>query len=236
MMLKNPVIGVNMACRDNPERPGRMWYEIQNLYLDPILAAGGLPLLIPPVEEPAILDRYLERVDGMLFIGGKDYLPELYGEHPVPETDLTRPRPMCDPLLMKRTLERRLPLIGICGGCQLLAIAAGGKLIQHLPNAEKHVDGVFHSAEIAEDGVFSSTLGLRKGNSFQVYSWHHQAVKPDGLPPRLRITARAFDGSIEVIEGTDGFFALGIQFHPERMPELAPKFFHLLIEETRKEK
>ena len=236
MMLKNPLIGVNMACRDNPERPGRMWYEVQNLYVDPILAAGGLPLLIPPVEEPAILDRYLERVDGMLFIGGKDYLPELYGEKPVPETDLTRVRPMSDPLLMKRTLERRLPLIGICGGCQLLAIAAGGKLIQHLPNTEKHVDGVFHSAEIVEDGVFSRTLGLRKNDSFQTYSYHHQAVKEDGLPSWLRITARAFDGSIEAIEGTDGFLALGIQFHPERMPELAPKVFRILVEEAGKGK
>ncbi len=235
-MLKNPVIGVNMACRDNPEHPGRMWYEVQNLYLDPILAAGGFPLLIPPVEDVSILEWYLERVDGMLFIGGKDYLPGLYGESPAPETDLSRVRPLSDPLLMKRTLERRLPLLGICGGCQLLAIAAGGKLIQHLPNSEKHVDGVFHSAEIAEDGVFSRTLGLRKGDSFQAYSYHHQAVRAESLPPWLKVTAQAFDGGVEVIEGTDGFLALGIQFHPERMPELAPKYFRLLIEESRKGK
>ncbi len=235
-MSKNPVIGVNMACREIPEHPGRRMYEVQNLYVDPILKAGGIPLLIPPVEEAGILEQYLDKVDAMLFIGGKDYLPALYGESPAPETDLTRAQPMCDPALMKRTLERRLPLLGICAGCQLFAIGAGGKLIQHLPNTEKHIGGVFHSAEITEDGALSRTLGLRKGAPFQVYSYHHQAVKPEGLPPGLRITARAFDGSIEAIEGTGGILALGVQFHPERMPELAPKFFRLLVGEARKRK
>lgn len=235
-MPKKPVIGVNMNGRDVSEHSGRVMYEVQNLYVDPILAAGGFPLLIPPVEQSGVLEQYLEKVDAMLFIGGKDYAPELYGEKPVQETDRTRVRPMCDPELMKMTLERRLPLLGICAGCQLLAILSGGTLIQHLPNVEDHCNGVFHSAEITEEGVLSRTLGLRKGDSFHVNSYHHQSVKTDTLPPGLRVTARAFDGSIEAIEQTGDVLTLGVQFHPERMPELSPKFFRLLVEAARKRK
>lgn len=234
--MKKPVIGVNMGCREVPEHPDRLVYEVQNLYVDPIPAAGGQVMLIPPVESAEILAMYLEQVDAVLFVGGKDYAPELYGEASSPETDRTRARPASDPELMRLVLDRGLPLLGICAGCQLLAIGSGGKLIQHLPHAGRHIEGVFHAATIAEEGILSRILGLRRGDSFQVNSYHHQAVNPAALPPGLRVTAQAFDGSIEAIEGTGSVPVLGVQFHPERMPELAVAFARFLVEAARRRK
>lgn len=232
-MSRKPVIGVNMGCRNAPEYPGKLTYELPNLYVEPIWAAGGFPLIIPPQEQPEILAEYLARVDAMLFIGGADYSPKLYGEKFAPETGRSRMRPASDPELMRQTLERRLPLLGICGGCQLLAIGSGAKLIQHLPDAEQHVEGNFHSMEITEDGQLAQILGLRQGDTFQVNSFHHQAVNPDTLPASLRVTARAFDGSIEAIERVGDVPALGVQFHPERMP-CAAAFYRFLIEAAKR--
>jgi len=232
-MSKKPVIGVNMNCRNAPEYPGKLTYEVPNLYIEPILAAGGFPLIIPPQEQPEILESYLDEVDAVLFIGGADYSPELYGEEHAPETGRTRMHPMSDPILLRLALERKLPLLGICAGCQLLAIGAGAKLIQHLPNASEHTGGNFHSMELLEDGHLTRILARRPGSSCRVNSFHHQAVNPMSLPASLRVTARAFDGSIEAIERIGDVPVLGVQFHPERMPEAAA-FFRFLVEEAGK--
>ena len=232
-MSKKPVIGVNMNCRNAPEYPGKLTYEIPNLYVEPILAAGGFPLIIPPQEQPEILESYLDEVDAVLFIGGADYPPPLYGEEYAPETGRTRMRPTSDLTLFRLSRERRLPLLGICAGCQLLAIGAGAKLIQHLPNAKEHAGGNFHAMEIVEEGLLARILGRRRGDACRVNSFHHQAIDPVSAPPSLRVTARAFDGSIEAVELAGDVPAIGVQFHPERMPEAAA-FFRFLVEEARK--
>ena len=162
-MSKKPVIGVNMNCRTAPEYPGKLTYEVHNLYVEPILAAGGFPLIIPPQEQPEILANYLDEVDAVLFIGGADYSPELYGEEYAPETGRTRMHPMSDPMLMRLSLERKLPLLGICAGCQLLAIGSGAKLIQNLPNANQHKGGNVHSMQLMEDGLLTRILNRRRG-------------------------------------------------------------------------
>ena len=132
-------------------------------------------------------------------------------------------------------------VLGVCAGCQLLAIAAGGKLIQHLPNAEEaHRGGKSHSATLLAAGALGAALDLRPGEEFTVNSFHHQAVAPGIEAYGFAVTARAFDGTIEAIErcGADGApgdrMVLGVQFHPERMDDFGPRLFSALVEAARK--
>jgi gamma-glutamyl-gamma-aminobutyrate hydrolase PuuD len=170
--------------------------------------------------------------DGVLLIGGRDYDPADYGESPHPETVMNRMRPHFDIAFGKAVLKREMPVLGICAGCQLLNIVSGGKLIQHLENAEEHRNGVFHRAKILQDGFFARGAGLSAGDEMTVNSYHHQAVSPAAVGAGFNITAQAFDGSVEAIEREGSRMVLGVQFHPERMNDIGPGFFDLLKEEA----
>ena len=110
----------------------------------------------------------------------------------------------------------------------------GGKLIQHLDNAEKHTKGVFHAATVTAPGAFGRALGGGVGSRVTVNSFHHQSVDPEHLGAGICVTAVAFDGSVEAIEMPGPRMVLGVQFHPERMDELGSGFFAHLAEEARK--
>ncbi len=226
-----PKIGVSMGYQP---LGGRNCYTLIDLYADRVLSGGALPILIPPSDPPAF-DDYLPGVDAMVFIGGRDYPPSFYGQKPVSATDMTRMRSESDLILARKVLwNTTLPALGICAGCQLFAIVDGGSLCQHLPDADRHEKGVMHSAEITQEGHLSRILGLKKDGSFQVNSFHHQCVEAEQCGRHFIITAKAFDGTVEALELPGSRMALGVQFHPERMDSLAPRFFDALAEEARK--
>ena len=201
-------------------------------YAQRVSDAGAVPVLVPSIEKPEIIESLLDIADGVLLIGGPDYDPRYYGETPHPETSLARKRPHFDLAFAAAALRREVPILGICAGCQLLNIATGGKLIQHLPNTPEH-RFTAHSATVTGEGFFARGLGVAPGTTVTVNSFHHQAVDPEHLGSGLRITGRAFDGTVEAIELPGPRMVLGLQFHPERMDDLGPAFFSLLASEAR---
>ena len=218
-----PIILINMAVNIIN---GKECETLNSQYAQRVSEAGAIPMLIPSIEKPEIIETLLDLADGVLFIGGKDYLPSSYGCEPHPETFLGRLRPDFDITFARAALQRTMPILGICGGCQLINIVTGGKLIQHLDNAEDHRGGKFHTAQITGSGSFAEALQLAVNDELTLNSYHHQAVDPDNLGRNIKVTATAFDGSIETIElDTPGRMVLGVQFHPERMDDIAGKIF-----------
>ncbi len=202
-------------------------------YVGSVLDAGGLPILLPPVEES--VPEVLKTVEGLVLTGGRDYDPAAYGEARRAETQLLDPRRTAGDLALARAaLARGMPVLGICGGAQLINIALGGTLVQHVPDtvgtAVTHgwADGPepFHDVEVVEDSVLAGVLGSRR---LRVNSSHHQAVAK--LGEGLRVVARATDGIVEAVEGAGPGFVLGVQWHPERMrarPDQAALFRALI--------
>lgn len=203
-------------------------------YVQRVSDSGAVPMLIPSIEKMENIETLLDIADGVLLIGGRDYDPADYGEKPHPETMMNRMRPHFDITFGTEVLRRKMPVLGICAGCQLLNIVSGGKLIQHLDNAVEHKGGVEHSAVIVQDGFFAKALGKSAGDKVTVNSFHHQALSPANLGNGFKITAKAFDGTIEAIELEGGRMVLGVQFHPERMDDIGPGFFELLKSEAEK--
>lgn len=198
-------------------------------YVDAVREVGGWPLLVPAVPEEAWLRKHLEEVDGFVFIGGADYPPSLFEEPPHPKVNLMHERRWkTDILLARLALERRIPVLGICGGCQLLSIACGGKIIQHLATADAHVKADAQEADIVGGRILRQLFGLGR---IAANSFHHQAVDPAAPGRGLEVVARAADGTVEAIEAIDGRFILGLQWHPERMRDAAhrTKIFGALV-------
>lgn len=230
-MPERPVILLNMAV---DVINGRENDVIISQYVQRVSDSGAVPMLIPSIEKTENMETLLELADGVLLIGGRDYDPADYGEPAHPETMMNRLRPHFDIAFGQAVLRYRMPVLGICAGCQLLNIVSGGKLIQHLDNATEHRNGVLHKAAIVRDGFFGRAVKKSAGEEITVNSFHHQAVSPDAVGEGFSITARAFDGSIEAMEMAGERMVLGVQFHPERMDDLGPAIFSLLKEEAEK--
>jgi gamma-glutamyl-gamma-aminobutyrate hydrolase PuuD len=183
-------------------------------YVKAVLRAGGSPLLVPPGADP---DATLAVVDGLIFSGGSDLDPELYGDDPHAETDgVVRERDDFELGLMQAALAHDLPLLAICRGSQVLNVALGGNLEQHVPdrvgtNVHKEVAGVFadHDVQVVPDTRLASILGP----AHDVKSHHHQGFA--ALGAGLREAAHAPDGTIEALEDPARTFALGVLWHPE---------------------
>lgn len=232
-MPERPVILLNMAV---DVINGRENDVIISQYVQRVSDSGAVPMLIPSIEKTENMETLLELADGVLLIGGRDYDPADYGEPAHPETMMNRLRPHFDIAFGQAVLRYRMPVLGICAGCQLLNIVSGGKLIQHLDNAAEHRNGVLHKAAIVRDGFFGRAVKKSAGEEITVNSFHHQAVSPSALGRGFQVTAEAFDGSIEAIELEGNRMVLGVQFHPERMDDIGPSFFSLLTSEAKKYK
>jgi gamma-glutamyl-gamma-aminobutyrate hydrolase PuuD len=226
-----PVILLNMAVDVINARENDV---IISQYVQRVSDSGAVPMLIPSIEKEENIETLLDLADGVVLIGGRDYDPAEYGEEPHPMTGTNRLRPHFDIAFGKAVLKRNMPVLGICAGCQLLNIITGGKLIQHLDNAESHRQGATHSAKILSDGFFSRAVNGKAGDVLTVNSYHHQALDPEYIGRDIKITAAAFDGSVEAVEIPGERMVLGVQFHPERMDDLGPGFFSLLKEEAEK--
>jgi len=188
-------------------------------YVDAVAAAGAIPVLLPPVPDIA---GALARLDGLLLSGGGDIDPARYGAPPSPHlTSVRAERDAAEFALLSAAVERRLPVLGICRGMQVINVARGGSLHQHLPDVVGHdghapVPGAFgeHEVQVAAGSRLSAILDSGGDLAIATPTHHHQAV--DRLGAGLTATAWAGDGTIEAFEPVDAdAFLVAVQWHPE---------------------
>ena len=217
--MKLPIIGITLDHEENGGYSKMPWYALRENYVTSIAEHGGIPLPLP--HEPALVDRYLSLIDGLMITGGAfDVSPELYGESSVHETViLKQKRTAFENAITKGAIAANKPILGICGGQQLLNVILGGKLIQHIPDA---IQGALaheqpnprteagHTISITPRTLLHRITGE---NEIAVNSAHHQAVSTVGGD--VVINAVAPDGVIEGIEYIKHPFCLGVQWHPE---------------------
>ncbi len=218
-MHNRPLIGVTL----DSEQPGGYskypWYAIRQNYAEAIIAAGGLPIALP--HDPGLAAEYLGHIQALVVTGGAfDVDPSLYGDGERHETvTLKQGRTAAELALMRGALERNMPVLGICGGQQLLAVALGGTLIQHIPDSipnalpheqpnPRHEPG--HAIAVTPGTLLHRIVGATE---MRVNSAHHQAVRHPG--PRAIVNAVAPDQVIEGVEDPRYRFCLGVQWHPE---------------------
>jgi len=220
MNIRNrPVIGVTL----DSEKPGGYskypWYALRTNYLDAIAATGGLPMALSHNAELA--EAFLDHIDALVVTGGAfDVDPGLYGGGDRHDSvTLKEGRTVAEMALVRGALARNMPVLGICGGEQLLAVALGGSLIQHIPDA---IPGALdheqknprnepgHAVAVVPGTLLHRIVGSA---SMNVNTSHHQAVRAPG--PHAVVNATAEDGVIEGIEAARYRFCLGVQWHPE---------------------
>jgi gamma-glutamyl-gamma-aminobutyrate hydrolase PuuD len=184
-------------------------------YPDMVAAAGGAPLLVPslPAAAPGV-----DALDALVLTGGPDLDPARYGAAPHPRTrPAAAERDAAELVMLRRALDRGIPVLGVCRGAQLLNVALGGTLHQHLPEIVGHhghnpTPGVFGSTTVRLDP--GGRVGATVGSRLTVQCHHHQAVDRPGAG--LAVTGRAADGTIEAVELAGHPFAVGVQWHPEQ--------------------
>jgi putative glutamine amidotransferase len=213
-----PIILINCSTMEQPD----LRYLQRAFYVDSTVRAGGLPLLVPPLDSEEEMLQALSLADGIILTGSPDIDPAIYGQERHEKTKLMhRRREKFDLEFAKLAYDKDVPLLAICGGFQVLSVALGGTLIQHIPdaveNAKKHSaeapEVAYHDVEIEKDSRLFSIVGK---SPLRTNSHHHQALEK--VPPELRITAHSPDGVIEAYENTQKRFCTGVQWHPERMP------------------
>lgn len=205
-------------------------YDLKAAYTDAILRAGGLPFVLPYSDDPTVVEQYLDRVSGLVITGGAfDIPPSAYGEVDKENLGIVKPgRTNFEMAVLKGALQRKLPILGVCGGMQLLNVAFGGTLIQdiatELPNARPHEQKhdrtqPQHPIDVKDHTLLAECVGGK--GQLMVNSTHHQAVKAVG--GGLIVSGVAVDGVVEAIESTDQtHFVLGVQWHPELMSDTVP--------------
>ncbi len=213
--MRCPRIGLNCDLKD--ERA-----TLNSSYVQAVALAGGVPILIAPTDSVPP-EEFLVGLEGFVLTGGRDYNPASYGQELHPETKLVEPlRDRFDRRLAARLLLSDTPTLGICGGMQLLNVAAGGDLHQHIPDAfpgsptHTRVSGrdSHHEARVERGSLLARLLGRER---LEVNSSHHQAV--GRLGQGLEVVARSPDGIVEAIEHPGKNFLLGVQWHPERLSD-----------------
>jgi len=199
-------------------------------YVWAVERAGGRPLLVPPSQEG--LEETLDSVDGLIFSGGSDLDPDSYGQEAHPETLGVMPeRDGAELALLEAALARDLPVLAICRGSQVLNVAHGGDLVQHVPDVvgdekHKHTPGVFADHDVVVEP--GTRLAELLGERAPVKSHHHQGFGRVG--EGLRVAAHAEDGLIEAVEDPSRRFALGVLWHPEAGEDM--KLFEALVAEA----
>ena len=204
------VVGIADVCRTNELS------EVAHAYPAAVYGAGAVPYLLPYTTNAEMVAASLDCVDMLLLAGGEDVEPARYGENSHPKLGRTNPRRDAWELsLVAEARRRRMPILGICRGCQLLNVAFGGTLWQDL-GAQKEgtfihgKDPIGHEINV-EKGSYLASLA---GEACSVNSYHHQAVKE--LAKGFKVVAMSTDGVVEAFEGQD-YPAMGVQFHPEKM-------------------
>lgn len=222
-----PVIGITLDYETSGGYSKLPWYALRENYCAAVSRFGALPLPLP--HEVEKVPGYLDILDGLIITGGAfDVSPELYGDGARHEKTSTKDnRTQFEFAITQGAIERKMPVLGICGGEQLLNVVLGGTLIQHIPDTVKnaleheqknprHEPG--HTVTIARRTLLHEIVG---GDTMDVNTAHHQAIaKP---APGAVVNATASDGVIEGIELPSHPFCLGVQWHPEYSVDAADK-------------
>lgn len=223
---KRPVIGITGNYEDLTCKLGRGYYQS-------VVAAGGVPVVIPPVADKHVIVNTLEHIDALILSGGGDINPLWAGEEPSPKLHgINQERDLPELLIARLAYNRQIPMLGICRGIQTLATAFGGKVAQDISDVAtiKHSQDAdrsepTHSVIIDED---SSLFDIYKSTKVMVNSFHHQAVAEAG--DKFRVIAKSSDGIIEAMESSEFKSILGVQWHPECLEEGLPLFQWLVNE------
>jgi putative glutamine amidotransferase len=232
-MKHYPLIGITTYARDERGR-----YSLPGTYINAIRRAGGIPILLPHGEPH--LAQLVKRLDGVILSGGGDVDPAYYGgaQHETiylidPERDQT------EIALAQQLRQMELPMLSICRGVQVLNVALGGTLIEHLPDEvgedishrAQPPGATRHTVEIEPDSCLAQIVGQTE---IIAASWHHQALRQPGQG--LRVVARAADGTIEAVEMPEHPWLIGVQWHPELTAPDDPaqqRLFDALVEAAR---
>jgi putative glutamine amidotransferase len=245
--MSRPVIGVTVSEIRHRERvhpvrhsePTETEMSLGLAYMRAVEMAGGLPVALPPLTSENV-DALLDHLSGLLLSGGPDVDPSTYGAAPHPQLGPTDP--VIDAFeiaLCRHAYRRRMPILGICRGAQLLNVALDGTLHQHIPDVTTGTIShrqpqlgtlTSHEVRVAPDSSLAQTTG---GGPVRVNSFHHQAI--DRLGAGLRAVAWSDDGVVEAIEERDGRYVLGVQWHAETLVADAEQLslFQRLVDATR---
>ena len=228
-----PLIGITT---DVAVASYRAWEEesvlVPSDYVRAVERAGGRPLLVPPSEED--VEETLDVLDAVIFSGGSDLDPATYGQEPHPETNgVIEARDLAELAMLEAALARDMPVLAVCRGSQVLNVALGGDLIQHLPDVvghddHKHTPGAYADHDVTLDA--ETRLGRLLGGHAPVKSHHHQGF--GRLGSGLQESAFAEDGTVEAVEDPSRRFALGVLWHPEAGEDM--RLFEALVEEARR--
>ena len=230
-----PIIGVTATLKEDvdsvAERPLGKYVRADLDYVEGVAAAGGVPLVLPPMGGARTAEAVIHSLDGLLLSGGSDLDPSYYGEEPAPELGVTIPeRDGFEMPLLELALRQGLPILGICRGMQLLNVALGGTLYQDLPSqwgrgVLKHRQETpkwqpTHEVEV-RDGAYLAEIMDRE--VLKVNSYHHQGIKD--LAGGLVVSARSSDGVAEAVEAGDFSerWLVGVQWHAEAMRSTDPR-------------
>jgi len=242
-MERKPIIGISSSVivDESGNFAGYKRAYVNKDYVDAVLRAGGVPLIIPFTTNKEVIIAQAQLIDGLILSGGHDVSPYNYGQEPSQKLGETFPeRDTYEMILLEESKKRNIPILGICRGSQLINVAAGGTLYQDLSlipgNILKHNQVAkptlkTHMIKIEENSVIASIFGKET----MVNSFHHQAI--DKVADEFRIVARASDGVIEAIEHKTYKFLVAVQWHPEMLAvecEEARKLFTRFVEETKK--
>ena len=218
-----PVIGVTPSFDSEHKR-----YQLNEDYMQAVLRAGALPLILPLTDDQETLDEACSRLDGLLLTGGADISPSLYGEEPLPVCGQTDPRrDRAEMYLVKKCVRENIPFLAVCRGYEIMIAAAGGKLYQDI--GSQRPDSILHPryeapAEKVHGVVIEEGTRLYElcgSKEIRVNSRHHQGAKE--IPPVLTVSAHAEDGLPEGVELAGHPFAIGVQWHPETLSADSPE-------------
>jgi len=208
--VSRPLIGITMAT----DKPGSPYVQLRGSYAHAIESAGGLPVLVPPMP-PEAVSALLERLDGVVFPGGADVDPAEYGEAPHPKTESNPDLDQLELAVARWAVRSDLPTLGICRGQQLLNVALGGTLIQHLDDHRQPGDrtALTQTLTLSPDSRLADIFG---STQIEVNTMHHQAVKTLGRGLKAVAWATS-DGTIEGVESDEHPWLLMVQYHPEEL-------------------
>lgn len=212
-----PFIGITTAY---DKRARRDYESLSYNYIRATQLAGGFPILVPTLlyEE---MDRYLDLIDGLILSGGDDIDPAYYGEEPISQLgDVCPERDLFETMFVKKALQRRIPILGICRGFQMINVVLGGTLYQDIKtqqgsefshlNLVNPVDTLEHEVILEKDSKLYNLMGKER---LMVNSLHHQAI--DKIGDNLKVVGKSTDHIIEALEYEGDHFVVGVQWHPE---------------------
>ena len=215
--LSRPLIGITSVYEVDKENPSAASTTVDFAYVKAVAENGGVPVVLPTIDDRHILQQYVDMLDGLVLVGGADIPPSAYGQQPH-ETVKPLPKQRYDfeRKLISLWLTSGKPVLGVCLGMQFTNVVAGGTLIQDIPSQVTTTVGHrrCHTVNIEPGSLLAQILGAER---VRVYSNHHQAVNRVGNG--LRVIARSEDGVIEALERIDDGFGLFVQWHPELMTD-----------------